>query len=88
MKPVVSALNAWSCFVISIFAVIILSVLGSLFKSNHHSLTGSIDDPENGPAVAASIFTAAIVYAFFMVFCGIQAFLHVRSSRRGAISLN
>ncbi|OAX79383.1 1-(5-phosphoribosyl)-5-[(5-phosphoribosylamino)methylideneamino] imidazole-4-carboxamide isomerase [Emergomyces africanus] len=55
--------------------------------SNHHSITGSTKDPENGPAVAASIFTAVVVYAFFMVFCGIQAFLHVRSSRRGAISL-
>ncbi|OAT00229.1 uncharacterized protein BDCG_16531 [Blastomyces dermatitidis ER-3] len=88
MKPVVSALNAWSCFIISIFAVIILSVLGSLFKSNHHSITGSTKDPEDGTAVAASIFTAVVVYAFFIVFCGIQAFLHVRSSRRGAISLN
>ncbi|PGH31041.1 hypothetical protein GX50_06199 [[Emmonsia] crescens] len=88
MKPVVSALNAWSCFIISIFAVIILSILGSLFKSNHHSITGSTKDPDNGPAVAASIFTAVVVYAFFVVFCGVQAFLHVRSSRRGAISLN
>ncbi|EEH46112.2 uncharacterized protein PADG_02262 [Paracoccidioides brasiliensis Pb18] len=57
-------------------------------QNNHHSVTGSTKDPENGPAVAASIFTAVAVYAFFMVFCGIQAFLHVRSSRRGAISLN
>ncbi|PGH15773.1 hypothetical protein AJ79_02153 [Helicocarpus griseus UAMH5409] len=63
MKPVVSALNAWSCFIISLFAVIILSVLGSLFKRNHHSMTGSTKDPENGPAVAASIFTAVVVYA-------------------------
>ncbi|KAL1957695.1 hypothetical protein VTO42DRAFT_5672 [Malbranchea cinnamomea] len=88
MKPVVSAVNAWTCFVISIFAVIILSVLGSLFKRNHHSMTGSIDDPADGPAVAGSIFTAVIVYACFAIFCGFQAFLHVRASRRGAISLS
>ncbi|OXV10358.1 hypothetical protein Egran_01881 [Elaphomyces granulatus] len=88
MKPIVSALNAWSCVVISFFAVIILSILGSLYRSNHHSFTGSEGDPEDGTAVAGSIFTAVIVYAGFFVFCGFQAFLHVRSSRRGAITLN
>ncbi|EAS30567.3 uncharacterized protein CIMG_06046 [Coccidioides immitis RS] len=88
MKPVVSALNAWSCFIISIFAVIILSVIGSLYKRNHHSLMGSRDDPKDGTAVAGSIFTAVIVYAAFAVFCGLQAYLHVRSSRRGAITLS
>ncbi|KAG0156175.1 hypothetical protein PDIDSM_3352 [Penicillium digitatum] len=85
MKPVVSALNAWSwyappsqrsieksialtsCFVdsvvISAFAIIILSVLGSLYSSNNHAYTGSEGEPEDGPAVAASIYTAVIVYA-------------------------
>ncbi|WEW56570.1 hypothetical protein PRK78_002016 [Emydomyces testavorans] len=87
MKPVVSALNAWSCLIISLFAVVILSVIGSLFKSNHHSLMGSTNDPKDGAAVAGSIFTAVIVYAAFAVFCGLQAYLHIRSSRRGAISL-
>ncbi|KAJ5908219.1 hypothetical protein N7495_000901 [Penicillium taxi] len=100
MKPVVSALNAWSCVVISIFAIIILSVLGSLFnvrilgpqpidqQSNNPSYTGAEEDPEDGPAVAASIYIAVIVYAGFFVFCGLQAYLHVRGSRGGAISLN
>ncbi|KAK2742328.1 hypothetical protein FQN57_005416 [Myotisia sp. PD_48] len=88
MKPVVSALNAWSCLVISVFAIVILSVIGALFKSNHHSMTGSTKDPENPAAVAASIFTAVLVYAGFAAFCGFQAFLHLRASRRGAISLN
>lgn len=88
MKPVVSALNAWSCVLISFFAIIILSVIGSLFKSNHHSFTGGEGDPENGPAVAASIFTAVIIYAGFFVFCLFQAYLHMRGSRRGAISLS
>ncbi|BDD62011.1 hypothetical protein MPDQ_005049 [Monascus purpureus] len=88
MKPVVSAFNAWSCVVISFFAMIILSILGSLFKSNNHAYTGSTEDPENGPAVAASIFTAVIVYAAFFVFCAFQAYLHMRGSRGGAISLS
>ncbi|KAJ5176589.1 uncharacterized protein N7482_002466 [Penicillium canariense] len=115
MKPVVSALNAWSCVVISLFAIVILSVLGSLYGSNNHSFTGSEGEPEDGPAVAASIYVAVIVYAVrhpefefattsipqetifanmlihkqqgFFVFCGFQAYLHMRDSRGGAISL-
>ncbi|CAI7578125.1 unnamed protein product [Penicillium bialowiezense] len=62
MKPVVSALNAWSCVIISLFAIVILSVLGSLYGSNSPSFTGSEGEPEDGPAVAASIYTAVIVY--------------------------
>ncbi|BCR85026.1 uncharacterized protein ACHE_20484A [Aspergillus chevalieri] len=88
MKPIVSALNAWSCVVISFFAVIILSVLGTLYQHDHPGYTGSEGDPENGPAVAASIFTAVIVYAAFFVFCAFQAYLHIRASRGGAISLS
>ncbi|KAL8968406.1 MAG: hypothetical protein Q9183_002474 [Haloplaca sp. 2 TL-2023] len=88
MKPVVSALNAWSCVVVSVFAIIILSIIGGLFKSNHHSMVGSTDDPPNGPAVAGSVFAAVIVYAVFLVFCGFQAFLHRRQSERGSIALN
>ncbi|KAJ5736364.1 uncharacterized protein N7483_001489 [Penicillium malachiteum] len=107
MKPVVSALNAWSCLkssvIISVFAIVILSVLGSLFSSNNHSYTGSEGEPEDGPAVAASIYVAVLVYAGqyqetqansvicnqgFLVFCGFQVFLHRRASRGGAISLN
>ncbi|KAI5295478.1 hypothetical protein KEM52_001252 [Ascosphaera acerosa] len=88
MKPVVGVLGAWSCFIISLFAVVILSVIGSLFKSNNHAFTGSIDDPKDGRAVAGSIFVAVLIYAGFAVFCGFQAFLHVQSNRRGAIALN
>ncbi|KAJ5672478.1 hypothetical protein N7507_001605, partial [Penicillium longicatenatum] len=87
MKPVVSALNAWSCVVISVFAIVILSVLGSLYGSNNHAFTGSEGEPEDGPAVAASIYVAVLVYAGFFVFCGFQAYLHMRVSRGGAISL-
>ncbi|KAJ5833325.1 hypothetical protein N7474_001636 [Penicillium riverlandense] len=88
MKPIVSALNAWSCVVISLFAIIILSVLGSLFNSNNHAYTGSEGEPEDGTAVAASIYTAVFVYCGFFVFCAFQAYLHVRESRGGAISLH
>jgi hypothetical protein len=49
--------------VISIFAIVILSVLGILFKGNHPELVGGDEDPENGPEVAATVFTAVIIYA-------------------------
>ena len=90
--------------VVSVFAIIILSVIGGLFKvrpcsspdtvfgtqdfstslnlrgrnaapwtpwltypvqrqANHHTMTGSTKDPENGPAVAVSVFAAVVVYA-------------------------
>ncbi|EOD46678.1 hypothetical protein GTA08_BOTSDO08902 [Neofusicoccum parvum] len=88
MKPVVSALNAWTCIVVSVFAIVILSVVGSLFKSNNHIMTGSTEDPEDGKAVAGAVFGAVAVYAVFLVFCAGQAFLHVRESRRGAIALS
>jgi hypothetical protein len=48
--------------VISVFAIVILSVIGALFKSNHHSMTGSTEDPKNPAAVAATVFSAVIVY--------------------------
>ncbi|KAH6650140.1 hypothetical protein F5144DRAFT_597628 [Chaetomium tenue] len=87
MKPVVSAMQAWSCFVISVFAIVILSVLGFLFRGNHPELVGGEEDPADGPAVAATVFTAVIIYAGFLVFCGCQGLLHLRENRRGAIAL-
>jgi ribonuclease kappa len=56
---------AYCSIVISVFAIVILSVVGALFKSNHHSLMGSTEDPpvNQGPAVAATVFSAVIVYA-------------------------
>lgn len=47
----------------SCFAIVILTVIGVLFQTNHHSMMGSIDDPENGPAVAVTVFSAVAVYA-------------------------
>jgi len=54
---------------------------------NHHMMMGLEEDPEDHAAVASAIFIAVAVYAAFLVFCGFQAWLHVRASRRGAISL-
>ncbi|KAH7270014.1 uncharacterized protein BKA55DRAFT_683089 [Fusarium redolens] len=87
MKPVVSAFNAWSCTVLSVFAIIILSALAGLYRSNHEEFTGGVDDPEDGKAVSDTIFIAVLVYVAFFVFCGFQGFLHTRESRRGAIAL-
>jgi len=87
MKPLVGAVQAWSCVVLSVFAIVILGVLALLFRANHHELVGGTDDPENGPEVAGTLFVAVLVYAGFLVFCGIQGMLHLRESRRGAIAL-
>ncbi|KAI1369580.1 hypothetical protein F5Y08DRAFT_334504 [Xylaria arbuscula] len=63
MKPVVGSMQAWSCVVISFFAIIILSVIGSLYRTKHHEFVGGVDDPDNTSDVSATIFTAVIVYA-------------------------
>ncbi|KAM0699694.1 hypothetical protein Q7P36_000697 [Cladosporium allicinum] len=87
MKPVVSAFNAWTCVVISIFAIIILSTIGSMFASGHHIVMGSSEDPKDGKGVAAAVFGAVVVYGVFLVFCGSQAFLHQRQRAGGEIAL-
>ncbi|KAH7074466.1 hypothetical protein BKA63DRAFT_566142 [Paraphoma chrysanthemicola] len=88
VKPVVSAMNAWSCIVMSLFAIVILSVIGSLFKSSSNVVMGTEEDPKDGGAVAGAVFGAVFIYIGFFVFCGFQAFLHLRESRRGAITLS
>ncbi|KAH9891386.1 hypothetical protein F4778DRAFT_784979 [Xylariomycetidae sp. FL2044] len=89
MKPIVSSMQAWSCVVISAFAIVILSIIGALYRANHHEFVGGVEDPDpkDTSAVASTIFTAVIVYAVFLVFCGLQGMLHVRENRRGAIAL-
>lgn len=59
------ALTLYAAFstVISVFAIVILGVLGLLFNANHHGFVGGVEDPEDGPAVAGTIFAAVIVYA-------------------------
>ena len=63
VKPVVSAFNAYTCIVISVFAIVILSTIGAAFANGHHSMMGSTDDPKDGAKVAATVFGAVIVYA-------------------------
>jgi len=87
MKPVVSAFNAYTCIVISVFAIIILSAIGSMFANGHHSMMGSTEDPKDGKKVAGAVFGAVIVYAIFLLFCASQAFLHARQHRQGEIAL-
>ncbi|MCJ1333274.1 hypothetical protein MMC10_009968 [Thelotrema lepadinum] len=88
--PIVSAFNAWTCIVVSCFAILILTPIGALFQRSHYSFVGAEEDPspEQAQAVAGTIFTAVIVYAAFLVFCGLQALLHVREGRRGSVRLN
>ena len=89
MKPLVSAFQAWSWFVIlrstltfaiwqkyvrhalltafastviSLFAIVILSVIGSLFARNHHTMMGLEKDPEDYAGVATSLFISVGVY--------------------------
>ena len=48
--------------VISIFAIVILSVIGSMFANGHHTVMGSTEDPEDGGKVATAVFGAVAVY--------------------------
>lgn len=81
MKAVVSSTNAYFCTILSSFAIVILSFIGYLFKTGHHSMVGSINDPEDGGAVAKTVFGAVLVYLGFFVFCGLQIILIKRQSR-------
>lgn len=60
MKPVVSTFQAYCCFITSSFAIVILSVIGYLFQTNSESFMGSINDPEDGKAVAKTVFSAVL----------------------------
>ena len=50
--------------VISIFAVLILSVIALLYRSKHEAFMGTTGDPEleQAGAIAGTIFTAVFVY--------------------------
>jgi hypothetical protein len=74
--------------VISMFAIVILSTLGLLFKANHPELVGGDEDPKDGATVAATVFIAVIIYAVRSLFfsnatqglyprdCVLMAFYH------------
>ncbi|AQZ12014.1 YPR170W-B [Zygosaccharomyces parabailii] len=84
MRPVVSTGKAWFCTILSAFGVIILTPIAHLFNTNHESFVGSINDPEDGPAVAHTVYIAALVYLVFFVFCGSQVYF---ASRKRSIAL-
>lgn len=81
MKAVVSSGQAYCCTILLAFAIVILSAIALLFKSDHESMMGSTKDPVDGEAVAKTVFGAVMVYAGFFVFCGLQVFLIKRLNR-------
>ncbi|KAF8603522.1 hypothetical protein BDV93DRAFT_523292 [Ceratobasidium sp. AG-I] len=87
MGPVVSAMSASACTVISVFGVVILTVMGYGFSNNWPALMGSVHDPKNGAAVGSTCYAAAVIYAAMIAFCGCQLGLHKRKSRGGDIAL-
>jgi hypothetical protein len=48
--------------VLSVFAIVILSVLALLYRTGHEEFTGGVSDPDDGKAVSGTIFTAVLVY--------------------------
>lgn len=46
----------------SAFAIVILSVIGSLFKGSSNLVMGSEEDPKDGGAVAGAVFGAVFIY--------------------------
>ena len=47
---------------ISAFAMLILSIIGLLFHTNHHMMMGLEDDPTDNVAVAHTVFITVAVY--------------------------
>ncbi|KAF9518433.1 hypothetical protein BS47DRAFT_1325434 [Hydnum rufescens UP504] len=86
LRPVVGSTNAFVCTFISIFGVLILSCLGYGFDHGFDALMGSIDNPEDGHAVAKTCYSAAMIYAILIAFCGCQLTLN-RRIPRGEIQL-
>jgi ribonuclease kappa len=48
--------------VISLFAIVILSILGHLFSIEHRSMMDEDDSPPKGGPVAATIYATVFVY--------------------------
>ncbi|KAL0245584.1 hypothetical protein I315_03986 [Cryptococcus gattii Ru294] len=81
IRPVVSQGLASCCTVFSIFGIIILVALGSLFSRRVEVLTGSVNDPADPDLVASTCYAAAVIYAIFVAFCGVQMAVHKRYPR-------
>lgn len=85
VKPVVSAMNAWTCIVLSVFAIVILSTIGALFKSGSHTMLGGKEDPKDGNAVAGAVFGAVFIY----IVCEVTHYIEgVDSNMRRASSFS
>jgi len=81
MKPLVSALQAYHFIVVSLFAVVILTVCGIGFKYRWESFAGGVTDPEDTDAAATTLFISVGVFAVMLGFCGCQALVIRRQSR-------
>lgn len=57
-------MQTFSSTVISVFAVLILSVIALLYRGKHEAFMGTTGDPEldQAGAIAGTIFTAVFVY--------------------------
>jgi len=74
------------CTVISLFGALMLVIFAWAFDHNYEAVMGSTNDPEDGHAVAQTLYVSALVYAALVVFCSCQVGLNRRQAR-GAISI-
>lgn len=81
IRPVVSAPLAGCCTIFSIFGIAILVAFGAFFSHHAFALTGSKNSPEDPDKVAKMCYGAAVVYAIFVAFCGLQMVVHNRYPR-------
>ncbi|KAI8988320.1 hypothetical protein BDF20DRAFT_855129 [Mycotypha africana] len=81
MKTFVSPGNAVCCSLLSFCGIIFLVLLGMAFDAKVEVLTETINDPDDPHVTAKACFSAAIVYACFLGFCGCQMLVHKYNSR-------
>ncbi|KAK1923669.1 hypothetical protein DB88DRAFT_492035 [Papiliotrema laurentii] len=81
IRPVVSAPLAGCCTIFSVFGVVILLAFGSFYARHVEALTGSVNDATDADKVSKVCYAAAIIYAGFIAFCGLQMMVHNRYPR-------
>lgn len=54
------------------FTKMLCVALGSFFSRRVEVLTGSVNDPADPDLVASTCYAAAVIYAIFVAFCGVQ----------------
>ncbi|KAJ1977810.1 hypothetical protein H4R34_003443 [Dimargaris verticillata] len=69
------------CSILSVFGIIILVILGTMFASRAPQFSESTKDPDNYDAIASSCYAAAGIYAGFLAFCCCQSIMNRRTSR-------